>query len=266
MPSIRKQLTVNTNNSKNTRMNFGFGDYNLNLRPDELAHLSRYDLAIRNWIETSQRIGKPINILNIGCGEMLDLSLFYSAYVIKKTDVINSYLGIDIDPNLNQIKDRAYFKGSNAALYIRDLTVNPKLKFIPNNFIDFAQSFEVVEHMGREFVEPWIKSVKRVLKPGAKFLLSTPNHDCSNKKLPKDHVYEWGFDELREMLKRHFQIETVVGGFMQLRFWDKLMQTDKIASERTKIEQRFGLHWARVILAYKYPKHSQNCIWHLVKK
>jgi SAM-dependent methyltransferase len=274
MASIRKTLKENKNNSKNTRMDFGFGVHSLNLRPDELCHLSRYDLAIKKFLEESERQGKPVKILNVGCGEMLDLSLFYAGYVIEKKTVIKEYHGMDIDENLRAIEDRAYFKGCNAKLHIQDLTVKPKLPF-PDNYFDFAFTFETIEHMGKEFIEPWIKEVKRVLKPGKEFLVSTPNHECSNQKLPKDHVYEWGFNELKNLLAKHFYLEYVTGGFMQLRFFDKMVkQTAKkigpktaarLSQERHLIEGRFGRHWTRVILAYKYPEYSQNCIWRVRK-
>lgn len=272
MSSIRKTLEENKNDSKNTRMDFGFGHNALNLRPDEICHLSRYDLAIRQILDEAEAQKKPIKILNIGCGEMLDLSLFYSAYVIEKKTIIKEYHGFDIDPNLKEIEARAYFKGCNAKLHIQDLTVKPRLPF-PDNYFDFAFTFEVVEHMKQKFVEPWIKDIKRVLKPGKKLLLSTPNHTCSNQKLPKDHVYEWGFDELKELLTKHYKLEMVCGGFMQLRFFNKLIQqaekkgdtkkVERLKKEQTEIEKRFGRHWARVILAYRHPQSSQNCIWHL---
>ena len=47
-------------------------------------------------------------------------------------------------------------------------------------------------------------------------VVSTPNHEGSNDKLPEDHVYEWGFDELKDELEKHFTIESVVGTFIQM--------------------------------------------------
>ena len=52
--------------------------------------------------------------------------------------------------------------------------------------------------VGREFIQAWLDDANRVLRPGGLIYVSTPNHDGSNDKLPEDHVYEWGFDELKK--------------------------------------------------------------------
>ncbi len=57
--------------------------------------------------------------------------------------------------------------------------------------------------MGREFVPAWLDDVARVMRKGALGYVSTPNHDGSNDKLPEDHVYEWGFQEVKEELERN---------------------------------------------------------------
>ena len=72
---------------------------------------------------------------------------------------------------------------------------------LPDNSIDFFWTTEVIEHMGREFIAPWLDDANRVLRPGGLIYVSTPNHDGSNDKLPEDHVYEWGFEELKEELE-----------------------------------------------------------------
>ena len=82
---------------------------------------------------------------------------------------------------------------------------------LPDESIDFFWSTEVIEHMGREFVPAWLDDVARVMRPDRHWAyVSTPNHDGSNDKLPEDHVYEWGFEELKEELERNFNIE---GGY-----------------------------------------------------
>jgi len=43
MSSIRKKLLVNENDSKNTRMDIASAGVLANWRPDELAHMSRFD-------------------------------------------------------------------------------------------------------------------------------------------------------------------------------------------------------------------------------
>ena len=77
MSSIRKKLTVNENDSKNTRMNIDSAGVLANWRPDELAHMSRYDKIATLCIEEAKRLGRPLNTLEVGCGECWGLRNLY---------------------------------------------------------------------------------------------------------------------------------------------------------------------------------------------
>ncbi len=257
MPSQRHKLKENLNDSKNTRMEISNLGRTMNYRPDELAHLSRYDLAVDWILRTKKERGEPLDLVEVGCGECHTIAIFSSAYVIRKSDIIKSYTGYDIDPAVKPIEEKSFMKLVNGKIRIQDLTVLPVLEHETNS-IDMAWSFETIEHMKPKFVEPWICEVKRILKPGARFIVSTPNHDGSNKKLPKDHIYEWGFQELKQLLAKHFKLNAIVGTFLQTRRLKETMDGNLI--------YRYGQHWRRNILAMDHPEISNNCIWHLSKR
>ena len=282
MSSIRKKLTVNENDSKNTRMNIASAGVLANWRPDELAHMSRYDKIATLCIEEAKRLGRPLNTLEVGCGECWVLRNLYKAYVIKKSDVIASYTGYDIDPACEMenpfwsnsgglLKDSTWFKNFNGEIRIQDVTVNPILD-IPSESIDLFWTTEVIEHMGREFVGPWLDEAARVMKPHALAFVSCPNHDGSNDKLPEDHVYEWGFEELKEELQRNFIIQSVTGTFIQLPKLRKAMREVKCENhpwspeQLEVLESRYGRQFLRVVAAAPFPEYSNNCSWVLWKK
>ena len=98
MSSIRKKLTVNENDSKNTRMDLASAGVLGNWRPDEIAHMSRFDKISSLCISEAKALGRPIDTFEMGCGECWALRNLYKAYVVKKTDIINSFYGTDIDP------------------------------------------------------------------------------------------------------------------------------------------------------------------------
>ena len=305
MSSIRKKLKVNENDSKNTRMDIATAGVLGNWRPDELTHISRFDKIASLCIEEAKSLGRPIDAMEVGCGECWALRNLYKAYVVKKSDIIRSYYGTDIDPACamenpfwsnggGKLEESTWFKNFNGTINIADVTV-PQLDEEDNQLnvfheledesIDFFWSTEVIEHMGREFVAPWLDDAARTMRPDALAYISTPNHDGSNDKLPEDHVYEWGFQELKEELERNFHIESVVGTFMQLPNLKKAQleqaepEIDGIPSTSFKryphawtteqlllIKERFGKQFLRMVVATPYPEYANNCAWVLRKK
>ena len=254
-----------------------------NWRPDELAHMSRFDKIASLCIEHAKALGRPLDTLEIGCGECWSLRCLYKAYVVKKSDIIRSYYGYDIDPACElenpfwsnaggRLEESTWFKNFNGEIRIQDLTVNPKLD-LPDESIDFFWSTEVIEHMGREFVPAWLDETARVMRPTGIAYVSTPNHDGSNDKLPEDHVYEWGFQELKEELERNFHVQAVTGTFIQMPNFKKarfngtrdlhLEWTDEMM---LYLEERFGRHFLRMVAAMPYPELANNCAWRLTKK
>jgi len=285
MASIRKTLEENVNDSKNTRMDITSGNMLGNWRPDEITHMTRYDKISSLCIEEAKKLERPIDVLEAGCGEIWVLRNLYKAYTVKKSDIIGSYRGVDIDPAcLNEkvgyssptgfVQDSTWFANFNGKIDIQDLTVNPTFD-LPDNSIDFFWTTEVIEHMGREFIAPWLDDANRVLRPGGLIYVSTPNHDGSNDKLPEDHIYEWGFEELKEELEdesRGWKIQSVVGTFCQLPKLKKAMAQDEDDHEwrwwpdqYELLEQRYGRQFLRVVAATFYPEASNNCAWILRK-
>ncbi|MBO7286313.1 MAG: class I SAM-dependent methyltransferase [Alistipes sp.] len=72
----------------------------------------------------------------------------------------------------------------------------PPLPFEDEVF-DCVVSFQVIEHIKRDKL--FVKEVMRVLRPGGKFIVSTPNRPMSLTRNPW-HVREYSADELRQLL------------------------------------------------------------------
>jgi len=280
MASIRKKLAVNVHGSKNTRMNIASAGVLANWRPDEIAHISRYDKISSLCIAEAEDLGRPLSVLEIGCGELWVLRNLYKAYTVKKSDIIRRYCGVDIDPVIltelpywpnggGDISDSIWLRNFNAHLHVQDLTVNSALP-VEDNSIDFFWSTEVIEHMKPEFVPVWLAEVNRKLRPGGLVYISTPNHDGSNDKLPLDHVYEWGFEELKTELTKRWELESVVGTFIQLPKLRKAMREDPEETcwspdQLEILEERYGRQFFRVVAATFFPQWANNCAWILRK-
>ena len=280
MASIRKTLKINENDSKNTRMDIDSAGVFANWRPDELAHMSRFDKISSLCIDEAKELGRPVDTLEIGCGQLWVLRNLYKAYTVKKSSVIGSYLGIDIDPAVLQelpywsqpegdITTSRWLQNFNATLTIQDLTVNSTIDK-EDESIDVFWSTEVIEHMKPDFVPKWLNEVDRVLRPEGLVYISTPNHDGSNDKLPEDHVYEWGFEELKTELTDRWELHSVVGTFIQLPKLRKAMRNYQQPVMLTEpqyayLEERYGRQFLRMAAATFYPEVSNNCAWILRK-
>jgi len=268
MSSIRKRLEVNANDSKNTRMDIAGAGYYGDFRADILAHMSRFSKIAQLMVEEAKRLGRPLSLLDIGCGGAFPIKVLYKAYVVRKAEIVKSYRGIDIDPVVLELEDEfaTMMKTMNMSIDIQDLTVDPEIK-LKRSSVDFFWTTEVIEHMKPEFIAPWLDEAHRVLKKGGLIYVSTPNHDGSNKKLPEDHVYEWGFEELKTELTKRWKLQEVTGTFIQIpKFRAANRKHGRIPQELVDAyTARFDGNWLRNVLAAPYPEYANNCAWILRK-
>ncbi len=87
----------------------------------------------------------------------------------------------------------------------REATV-PPLPFNDGTF-DFVISFQVIEHIKQD--TEFVREVHRVLRPGGKFIVTTPNAPMSLTRNPW-HVREYRAEELCTLLQGHFaKVETL---------------------------------------------------------
>ncbi len=151
-------------------------------------HKLRYDLAC-NYVE-----GKEVLDIACGCG--------YGSLLLADIGRANSVLGIDIDSD-SILYGSHRFPHPNVSRSSGDA-----LKFTNENEFDVAVSFETIEHLPD--VPLFLQNIKRSLKPGAIFLVSTPvvlntRTQCDNPY----HMIEWNFDDFHKVITEYFSIEEV---------------------------------------------------------
>ncbi len=96
----------------------------------------------------------------------------------------------------------------------------PPIGFESNSF-DFVVCFQVIEHIKRDF--DFVREVHRVLRPGGKFIVSTPNAPMSLTRNPW-HVREYTADELQNLLSTSFDTidrAGVVGNSAIMEYYEK---------------------------------------------
>jgi len=148
-------------------------------------HISRYVFA-------SKFINKHHQVLDVGCGTG------YGTFELSK--VAGEVTGIDISSEAIDYAKSNYAK-DNLIFVCKDSRNIEKY-----NEFDIAVSFEVIEHI--EFVEEYLSSIKKSLKPEGVFIVSTPNKkmysdSIENYKNPY-HVKEYYYDEFKALLSLTF--------------------------------------------------------------
>lgn len=81
---------------------------------------------------------------------------------------------------------------------------------LPQNLFDWVISFQVIEHIKDDFA--FLSEVKRVLKPGGKFIVTTPNSKMSLTRNPW-HVREYTAGEFTNLMECHFDNVEAMGVF-----------------------------------------------------
>ena len=161
------------------------------LDPSENVIFQRHMIA---YMETAKMISGKV--LEIGCGEGYGL-----AELAPKTE---QYLAVDKydTPISKELK-----KQNNISF--RQIEV-PPLQGIEDNSIDFVVAFQIIEHINDD--ELFISEIFRVLRPGGKLILTTPNKLMSLTRNPW-HFREYIPNEMQEILETSFKDINIKGVF-----------------------------------------------------
>jgi len=167
-------------------------------------------------------------VLEIGCGEGYGMALLG-----PKAD---SYKAVDkYLPKIKplEIGDSVSFEQMNL----------PPLKGMEANSFDQIFSFQVIEHI--EDDELFVAEMHRVLKPGGKAIITTPNIKMSLTRNPW-HIREYTVDGLETLMSKYFPKVEMMGVFGNEKVMD-YYQENKISVDKiTK--------WDFLNLQYNLPR------------
>ncbi len=157
----------------------------------ELEHLHRYFLA--------REVARGLDVLDVAAGEG-----YGSAFLAQTA---RSVVGVDCDA-----ASVAHASAAYGAANLRFLSGDARRLPLPDAAFDLVVSFETLEHFGEH--DAFLAEVRRVLRPGGRLLLSTPERDTYS---PADtaanpyHVRELSRVEFGALLRRHFAHVAVLG-------------------------------------------------------
>lgn len=230
------------------------------------------NLDVMNYIQhyaAAHLAKKGMNIVDVCCGRSLMLPLL--RYYAKD---ISSYTGVDISER--NIKEA--IRGASKKLTEEEFKtyypfkVSYKLgnvakmsKMIPANFADFVIYTSAIEHMHPDDGLQSLKECYAIMKPGAKMFLSCPNTPGNGYKTQyRAHVYEWGYDELKNAVTSiGFKIKQEVGLVMGAKEMDEFYETqpEQIKQFYNKMKAYVPKTWLTAIMSIPYPKASKEILF-----
>ena len=125
---------------------------------------------------------------------------------LPRNTEVQSALNLGLNESIvNRIKSR---RSNIDRLIIGDMTKSG----IPSESFDLAVSVEVLEHVQDD--EKFVSEVCRVLKPGGRFIMATPNGDFVENRNP-DHKRHYKKQHLSGLLEKYFtnvEVEYAIAG------------------------------------------------------
>jgi SAM-dependent methyltransferase len=152
----------------------------------EIEHKQRY-LSILKMVE-----GK--RVLDIASGEG------YGTHILSSK--ASFAFGVDINPELIEHAGQKYTREN-----LRYLHGSVERIPLESGSIDIIVSFETMEHVDADLQKQFVIEVRRVLKEGGVFIVSTPNRKNYTDRYEhhnKFHVHELDEDAFGELLAAHF--------------------------------------------------------------
>jgi len=215
---------------------------------DYIAHCLR-------WTHILRHAKMGMNVLDVGCGMNLPLAMMFYTNKFKP----KYYCGLDIRTKFEKSKADFNFRVDTLGGF--DVTKESDWDKLESARIswDIVSCLEVIEHMPKSAGLRLLENLSVYSSKKSIIFLSTP---CYNGSKAGNHIYEWGYDELRMELQRMFTIEAHYGTFASQR--DLLPHATPAEKEVwNNLKPYYDSNLLSILLAPAHPQFSRNCIWRL---
>lgn len=159
------------------------------------------------------------DLLEVGCGEGRGVAML--------KDKVKSFTAIDkIDEVINNLSAKY-----PDLTFIQDNI--PPFDKIEDNSFDVVITFQVIEHIKKDRL--FLEEIHRVLKPGGRALITTPNIKKTLTRNPW-HIREYTADELTTLAKEIFPKVTMKGITGNDKIWTYYEENKKSVEKITRLD------------------------------
>lgn len=219
---------------------------------------------------------KGTNVVDVCCGRSLMLPLL--RYYSKD---INSYTGVDIsEANIreakrgaagkiqeDELKDYYPFKVDWILSNVAEMT-----KHIEKGFADVVIYTSALEHMHKDVGTQSLKECYEIMNSKSVMFLSCPNTPGNGYDTQyAAHVYEWGYQELKDMLQEiGFEITNEIGLVMKVKKMKEFFASNLVSPEMKEFYNKMASYvptaWLSSIVSIPYPEQSDEILFVVKKK
>jgi len=141
------------------------------------------------------RLAPGARVLDVACGDGFGCRMM--------APQAREMVGVDLDPRTIGAA-RQHPMPAGVRYEVGDVT---RLGF-PDGYFDAVTSMETLEHVSPE---PTLRELVRVLRPGGRLMLSTPQNRIGHIPVNAAHVHEYSVDELRAVVQSFAEVEEIIG-------------------------------------------------------
>lgn len=224
---------------------------------DQFAHYLRWSHILRE-----AKIGETI--VDFGCGKGNLLEVFY-----RNKFKCKQYIGLDIrQQTIAQAKQK--FANVPWAKFIAEDLIKAKPTDLARFKADKVCSFEVLEHVGKQNADTFMRNFISCGHSDATYYISTPNYDES-VGAAGNHTYDSGdgrgiapqeftHEELEELFSRHAIIIKKFGTFASQKDYKPYM--DDWQEKMFKVlSEYYDTNLLSNLMAPMFPEFSRNTLW-----